>query len=131
MFGWLRGRAPAAGGSADSVVDETPSAPAEITPEALRAALCGPDAPFLIDVRTPGEHAAGHIREACLLPLAQLLARLDELPQDRLIVCVCRSGHRSGMALAHLRARGYRVQHLSGGMLRWRGPVVKGEAGGS
>ena len=53
------------------------------------------------------------------LPLGQLEEHLAELPVDRLIVAVCRSGRRSAMAADLLSRRGYRVANLTGGMTAW------------
>ena len=56
-----------------------------------------------------------------LLPLGQLESRFGDLPRDRPIVTVCRSGARSARAAAMLGKAGFaEVANLSGGMLRWR-----------
>jgi glyoxylase-like metal-dependent hydrolase (beta-lactamase superfamily II)/rhodanese-related sulfurtransferase len=92
----------------------------EITPHALAELV---HAVRVVDVREPEEfgHGLGHIDGALLLPLAQLEARLAELPRDRPIVTVCRSGARSSRAAAMLGKAGFeRVANLNGGMLRWR-----------
>jgi len=87
-------------------------------------------APFVLDVRQPDEYQSGHISGAKLIPLGELSARLSEIPQDRTIVCVCRSGARSGMAARQLAGAGYKTLNLSGGMSSWemnRLPVKKGK----
>ncbi len=78
---------------------------------------------FVLDVREPGEFTGelGHIPGAVLVPLGQLSARLDELPKDKPVVCVCKSGGRSGKATAILQQAGFRCANLPGGMLRWCG----------
>jgi rhodanese-related sulfurtransferase len=81
--------------------------------------------PFLLDVREPGEYQQGHIPGSVLIPLATLPARLSELPRDRQIVAVCRSGARSGMAAEMLRKAGLDALNMVGGMLAWRGPVER------
>lgn len=103
----------------------------ELAPDDLVRALAGPEPPLVLDVRTPGEYAAGHIRQARLLPLPQLGGPLGDLPKGQPIVCVCRSGHRSGIAARQLRDRGYRVRNMTGGMLNWRGVVVRGPGAGA
>lgn len=101
--------------------------PDTVTPEELRRRLQAGDAPLIVDVREPDEFAGGHIPGARLLPLDDLPLRFRELPRDREIVLVCRSGNRSGVAQQWLRARGFRqVRNLVGGMLRWNGPVEYG-----
>jgi rhodanese-related sulfurtransferase len=92
----------------------------EITPHALAEARPGIQ---VLDVREPEEfgHGLGHIDGALLVPLGQLQARLDELPRDKPVVTVCRSGARSARAAAMLAKAGFdRVANLRGGMLRWR-----------
>ncbi|MEX2561912.1 MAG: rhodanese-like domain-containing protein [Nitriliruptoraceae bacterium] len=88
----------------------------EITPSEVVAR--GDDV-MLLDVREPHEFAAGHIDGAVLIPLSQLAARQEELATDRDIVCVCRSGNRSGMVTEALARAGYDVLNLDGGMLAW------------
>lgn len=100
----------------------------EITPHALGELLHQVQ---LLDVREPAEFAQGlgHIDGALLLPLGQLETRLAELPRERPIVTVCRSGARSARAAAMLAKAGFdQVANLRGGMLRWRaegGAVVE------
>lgn len=77
------------------------------------------DEVMLLDVREPHEFAAGHIEGAVGIPVGQLAVRQDELPTDRQIVCVCRSGNRSGMVTTALARAGYDVLNLDGGMLAW------------
>lgn len=100
-------------------------APDQITPAELEELLKGNEKPFVLDVREPGEHSQGHIPGCVLIPLGQLGQRVGELPTDRQIVAVCRSGARSGMATQHLRQAGLNVLNMAGGMLAWRGPVER------
>ncbi len=76
---------------------------------------------LVLDVREPDEFTGelGHIPGAMLIPLGQLPARIGELPKDRPVVCVCKSGGRSGKATALLQRSGFRCANLPGGMLRW------------
>lgn len=80
---------------------------------------------FILDVREPFEYRQGHIPGARLIPLGQLPARLKEIPQDKEIVVVCRSGNRSGQATGFLKRQGYNASNLVGGMLAWRGKVTR------
>ena len=74
---------------------------------------------FLLDVREPAEWDAGHIDEAVHIPMGQLNARIDEIPKDREIVCVCRSGSRSQAVTDALNRAGYTAHNLEGGMHAW------------
>ncbi len=107
-----------------------PSAPAVSATQA-QAKLSEKPAPFLLDVRQPEEYKEGHIEGAKLIPLGELGQRMKELPADREIICVCRSGNRSGHAAQMLSGRGYKVLNLSGGMIAWTRaglPTKKGSA---
>jgi rhodanese-related sulfurtransferase len=75
--------------------------------------------PFLLDVREKQEMREGYISGAKLIPLGQLGSRMKELPRDREIVCVCRSGNRSKSAAKKLIAAGYTASNMRGGMLAW------------
>jgi rhodanese-related sulfurtransferase len=74
---------------------------------------------IVVDVRQQPEWKTGHIRGAVHIPLTQLAHRLPQLPRDRTIVTVCRSGHRSGIAARALTRAGYDVLNLGGGMNAW------------
>ncbi len=83
-----------------------------------------------LDVREPWEWSRGHITGALHIPLGELGARLHELPRDRRIVAVCRSGSRSGAVVAALRQRGYDVVNLGGGLLSWHAHRLPLDAAG-
>ena len=51
------------------------------------------------------------------IPLGQLRARLGELPRDREILVICRSGQRAYSATRMLLQKGFTARNLSGGML--------------
>lgn len=77
----------------------------------------------LLDVREPAELAGelGRIDGSLSIPLGELRARLAEVPKDRPVVCVCRSGRRSAQAYTILEKDGRRdIANLPGGMIRWR-----------
>jgi glyoxylase-like metal-dependent hydrolase (beta-lactamase superfamily II)/rhodanese-related sulfurtransferase len=75
----------------------------------------------LLDVRNPGEIADGAITASVSIPLAELLARLDEIDQGRPVVAYCASGYRSSIAASALsRARHGDVSDLLGGFSAWR-----------
>ena len=74
---------------------------------------------FLLDVREPQEWRVGHIAEAVHIPMGQLNARIDELPRDRAIVAVCRSGNRSQVVTNALNRAGFTAHNLEGGMYAW------------
>lgn len=76
---------------------------------------------FMLDVRTQEEWDEFHIPGAVLIPLDQLPSRLDEVPRDRDVVVVCRSGNRSLAGRDLLADSGYEsVTSMAGGMNEWR-----------
>ncbi len=75
------------------------------------------DQDFLLDVREPVELAVESEPRAINIPLGQLRARLAELPRDREILVICRSGQRAYYATRMLLQKGFKARTLSGGML--------------
>ena len=76
----------------------------------------------VLDVRTPDEYAAGHIKNAKNIPLAELSERLAELEKQKSnsVITVCASGKRSATAVAMLsRAAFTQAVSLDGGMAAW------------
>ncbi|MDP3711306.1 MAG: rhodanese-like domain-containing protein [Mycobacteriales bacterium] len=81
---------------------------------------------LLVDVREDEEWAAGRAPGAIHARLSSL--RADDVPGDRPVVAVCRSGNRSGKAAAQLAQAGLRVSNMAGGMTAWAAaglPVVR------
>ncbi len=72
---------------------------------------------FLLDVREPFELAVEEAPGAVNIPMGQLRARLGELPRDREIHVICRSGGRAYYATRMLLQNGFKARTLSGGML--------------
>ena len=72
---------------------------------------------FLLDVREPMELAVEKVPEALNIPIGQLRARLGELPRDREIHVICRSGQRAYYATRVLLQNGFKARNISGGML--------------
>lgn len=90
---------------------------AQLEAPQLQSRLEAHPKPFLLDVRQPEEYREGHLPGARLIPLDELNSRLQELPRDREIICICHSGSRSSMATRQLTAAGYRAVNLRGGMI--------------
>ena len=92
------------------------------------------DGALLLDVREDDEWEAGHAPKAQHLPLGRVEAEAGSLPKDQPIVAICRVGGRSEKAAVALKAAGFDVVNLAGGMRAWAAagqPVVKddGEVG--
>jgi rhodanese-related sulfurtransferase len=100
-------------------------APLDAEPPLPLAALSvrGPRVgPLLLDVRPAPEFAHRHIPGALGIPVAELGARLDELPRARDILAYCRGPHctYAHEAVGLLRRDGRPARRLEGGFLAWR-----------
>ena len=91
---------------------------------------------LLVDVREVNEYVALRAADTLLVPLSELAARLPDIPRDRPLLLVCRSGARSGRATLFLLQQGYTdVHNVAGGMIAWQaaglptrtGPLGPGE----
>jgi rhodanese-related sulfurtransferase len=76
---------------------------------------------LVVDVREPGEYAAGHILGAKSVPLSRLddgdLAKRKERP----VIVYCDTGERASKAIAGLKKQGFaRVVNLTGGIKAWQ-----------
>ena len=80
------------------------------------------DQVILLDVRPVEEYRAGHLPQALSMPVAELEARLRELPSDKEIVAYCRGPYCvfADEAVALLRAHGYQARRLEEGVPDWR-----------
>ena len=76
------------------------------------AGMYGEDDVVFVDVRHPDEYAEGHIRDALFIPVDDVLARIDELPQDKKLLFICALGVRSGLACEMAAAMGYDSEKL-------------------
>jgi len=74
----------------------------------------------LVDVRSPAEHAAGHIAGSLNIPVGELAARITELgDKSRPVVVYCASGVRSARAAGTLRRAGFAEVYDLGAATRW------------
>jgi rhodanese-related sulfurtransferase len=89
----------------------------DTVPEVLSADL--PAGVFLLDVREDDEWTAGHAPEAVHVRLGDLGARAAELPHDREVYVICRSGARSAYAAQTLAAAGFSTVNVADGMTGW------------
>lgn len=92
----------------------------EITPLELKAKLAGGEKLTLIDVREKFESEICSIG-GTLIPMNQIMERLNEIPRDHPVIVYCRSGGRSGNVVAALQEKnGFtNLYNLSGGILGW------------
>ena len=84
-------------------------------------ALHGNPNVFMLDVREPDEYAAGHIPGITLIPMGEIIDRLNEIPTDQEVIVTCRTGNRSAQIADYLNANGEHgeVANLEGGIIQW------------
>ncbi len=89
------------------------------------------DNALLMDVRTPGEYAEGHIQDAVNINVtaSDFEKNIEKLDKDQPVLVYCRSGHRSQKAAKLLQQHGFsKIYELSNGIMGWQSagfPVVK------
>jgi rhodanese-related sulfurtransferase len=86
-------------------------------PEVISAEL--PAGAFLLDVREDDEWTAGHAPDAVHVRLGELGARVGELPRDRAVYVICRTGNRSAYAAQALGGVGLNAINVADGMTGW------------
>jgi rhodanese-related sulfurtransferase len=85
----------------------------------------------VLDVRNPDEYVTAHVPGAVLIPLPDLAARQDEIPDADPLYVICAVGGRSLIAAKALSEAGYRAVSVAGGTNGWierGGPVVAGQS---
>ena len=95
-----------------------PDGPPEV--DVLAAAGMLADGAVALDIREHDEWAAGRIAGALHIPIGELGLRQEEIPRDRLLIAVCRSGSRSAAVTGALLRAGYEAENLGGGMQAWK-----------
>jgi rhodanese-related sulfurtransferase len=70
----------------------------------------------VLDVRQPDEWSLGTLPGAVRISMSELTARLDEIPRERPVLCVCRSGGRSANVATFLAFKGFQAANMTGGM---------------
>ena len=75
----------------------------------------------IVDCREEAEYEATRVPGMPLLPMSELLARVDELPSATPLAILCRSGSRSAQVADYLTAAGAHgeVANVAGGIIAW------------
>ena len=79
-----------------------------------------PEDAVVLDVREDDEWVHGHIEGATHIPMGDVPARLDELPEGDPLYITCRGGGRSARVAAWLNQNGYDAVNVAGGMGEWQ-----------
>ncbi|MEK6333325.1 MAG: molybdopterin-synthase adenylyltransferase MoeB [Acidobacteriota bacterium] len=104
---------------------ETKPVMEEITATELKQRLDNGDDIQIIDVREPHEYEIGQIPNSKLIPLGQVLNRMNEIDPDRETVMHCKMGGRSAKAIDALQRAGFtgKLINLAGGITAWSNEV--------
>lgn len=94
------------------------SMPAEVSVDEAYKLYQQPDV-FVVDVREQAEWDEYHVPNTTLIPLTELQSRLGELPKDKKILVVCRSGNRSQQGRDILLSAGFNATSMAGGLKNW------------
>ncbi|MEM9380702.1 MAG: MBL fold metallo-hydrolase [Planctomycetota bacterium] len=101
--------------------DELLASVQRVTAVELADRLGGADAPLLLDVRTRGEWDDGHVEGSLNIPLGELRERIEEIPRDRAVAVMCKSGYRSSIATSLLLRESFTDLHDAvGGFDAWQ-----------
>lgn len=96
------------------------SAPLEISVDDLKTAMDEGGALVVLDVREPWELEVARLEGTLDIPMNELPERLSEVPKDKPLAVLCRSGRRSLNVTNYLRAQGYDLaSNVAGGILAW------------
>src|SRR5205807_8833333 len=97
----------------------------EITATELKQRLDKGDDIQIIDVREPHEYEIAQIPNSKLIPLGQVLNRMNEIDPDRETVVHCKMGGRSAKAIDALQRSGFpgKLSNLVGGITAWSNEV--------
>lgn len=97
----------------------------EITAAELKRRMDAGEDVQLIDVRQPDEYAFAKIKGAKLIPLGEIVERMDELDQNKEVVLQCKAGGRSATAIQMLTRAGFKgkMSNLKGGITAWSNEV--------
>jgi adenylyltransferase/sulfurtransferase len=99
--------------------------PSEITATELKQRIDNGDDIQIIDVREQAEYDVARIPNSKLIPLGQILNRINEIDQTRDTVVHCKGGGRSARAIEALKRAGFTgsLTNLHGGILAWSNEV--------
>lgn len=77
----------------------------------------------IVDVRTRGEYASGHVSGSVNIPLNELSSGVKKFKKETVIITCCASGMRSASAKSSLKAMGFAEVHNGGGWMSLNGKL--------
>lgn len=93
----------------------------QITATELKSRMDAGENVQLIDVRNPNEYEFAKIPTAKLIPMGEIMSRIDELDPTREAIIHCHAGGRSARVIQALQQSGYEgeLTNLAGGITAW------------
>lgn len=105
-------------------MNNDPNQTDEATVQELAAARAGALDHVLLDVREDWERAVARIEPSLHIPLADVPARVAEIPRDKTVFVMCHGGVRSGRAVEFLHGEGFgNVRNVRGGIAAWTAEI--------
>ncbi len=97
----------------------------EITVTELKQKMDNGEDIELIDVRQPDEYEFAKIEGAKLIPLGEIMKRMDEIDDTKEVIIQCKSGGRSGRAIQAMQSAGFKgeLKNLKGGITAWSNEI--------
>ncbi len=97
----------------------------QITATELKQKMDNGDDVQLIDVRQPDEYAFAKIEGAKLIPLGEIMKRMDEIDETKETIIHCKMGGRSAKAIEAMQKTGFKgdLKNLKGGITAWSNEV--------
>lgn len=80
---------------------------------------------IIVDVRTSGEFAGGHLKKSINMPVDSLPVNYEKLPKNKPIILCCASGMRSSSAKRMLKSKGFTDIHNGGNWMELQSAVTK------
>lgn len=105
----------------------------EVDPQEVETLLDEEQPPRVVDIRSPGQFARGHIPGSLNIPFGELPTRVAEIDDADRIVTVCPHGQASVQAARLIKSyegtADARVESMSGGLTEWGGPLETDDGG--
>lgn len=96
----------------------------------LEELLAASPSPRIVDVRTPGEFQAGHLKDAENVAVDQVESIAQSWDRSQPLVVYCATGARSATAVQQLQSMGFKtIYHFSQGLVAWQGALDTGDEG--
>lgn len=77
----------------------------------------------LLDVREPFEVATARVEGSLHIRMGEVVSRIDDIPRDARVLCLCHHGSRSAQVAGYLAGQGFDIANVAGGIDCWSSTV--------